>query len=317
MNIKDTFDLINFENSNINEKNKIASKIDNHLKNIGFLIVTNHGIKSNIIKNISLVLNSFFNKDQKFKNKFMAPYKGYPYGYFKSESEALAKSKGLDTPPDLKESFNGGPLKTPKGKISKDALDFCYLPTIWPDVDDFEKSWKNYYNEMENLSKRLMSVFAIALKLPSDYFTKFIDNPISALRALNYPLIQKEVLPKQQRAGAHTDYGSLTILLPLDSIQGLQIKNSNNRWVNVPNVKNSFIINIGDLMALWTNDRWTSTLHRVIPMNRHKERKTLVFFHQPNWDAKIKCLSSCVGEGSKYSEVFSGPYLMKKFKSTT
>ena len=170
---------------------------------------------------------------------------------------------------------------------------------------------------MENLSKRLMSVFAIALKLPSDYFTKFIDNPISALRALNYPLIQKEVLPKQQRAGAHTDYGSLTILLPLDSIQGLQIKNSNNRWVNVPNVKNSFIINIGDLMALWTNDRWTSTLHRVIPINRNKDRKTLVFFHQPNWDAKIKCLSSCVGEGSKYSEVFSGPYLMKKFKSTT
>ena len=125
------------------------------------------------------------------------------------------------------------------------------------------------------------------------------------------------MLPKKQRAGAHTDYGSLTILLPLDSIQGLQIKNSNNRWVNVPNVKNSFIINIGDLMALWTNDRWTSTLHRVIPMNRHKDRKTLVFFHQPNWDAKIKCLSSCVGEGSKYSEVFSGPYLMKKFKSTT
>ena len=116
MNIKDTFDLINFENSNINEKNKIASKIDNHLKNIGFLIVTNHGIKSNIIKNISLVLNSFFSKDQKFKNKFMAPYKGYPYGYFKSESEALAKSKGLDTPPDLKESFNGGPIKVPKGK---------------------------------------------------------------------------------------------------------------------------------------------------------------------------------------------------------
>jgi isopenicillin N synthase-like dioxygenase len=247
----------------------------------------------------------------------MAPFKGYPYGYFISESESLAKSKGFDTPPDLKESFNGGPIKQPKGKISKEALDFCYLPTIWPDVDNFEKSWKIYYNEMEKLSQRIMSVFAIALKLPSNYFAKFIDNPISALRALNYPLIKKEVLPNQQRAGAHTDYGSLTILLPLDSVQGLQIKNSNNRWVNVPNIKNSFIINIGDLMVLWTNDRWTSTLHRVIPIKRNNDRKTLAFFHQPNWDAKIKCLNSCLGEGSKYPEVFSGPYLMKKFKSTT
>ena len=317
MNINNTFDLINFENSNIIEKNKIASKIDDHLKDIGFLIVTNHGIKSNIIKNISLVLNSFFNEEQKFKNKFMAPYKGYPYGYFMSESETLAKSIGLDTPPDLKESFNGGPIKMPNGKISKEALDFCYLPNIWPDVDNFQNSWKIYYHEMEKLSQRLMSVLAIALKLPSDYFKRFIDNPISALRALNYPLIQKEVLPNQQRAGAHTDYGSLTILLSLDSIQGLQIKNSNNRWVNVPNIKNSFIINIGDLMALWTNDRWTSTLHRVIPIKRNNARKTLVFFHQPNWDAKINCLSSCIGEGSKYSEVISGPYLMKKFRSTT
>ena len=317
MNINDTFDLINFENSNINEKNKIASKIDNHLKSIGFLIVTNHGIENNIINNITSVLNIFFNKEQKFKNKFMAPFKGYPYRYFISESETLAKSKGFDTPPDLKESFNGGPIKQPKGKISKEALDFCYLPTIWPDVDNFEKSWKIYYNEMEKLSQRIMSVFAIALKLPSNYFAKFIDNPISALRALNYPLIKKEVLLNQQRAGAHTDYGSLTILLPLDSVQGLQIKNSNNQWVNVPNIKNSFIINIGDLMALWTNDRWTSTLHRVIPIKRNNDRKTLAFFHQPNWDAKIKCLSSCLGEGSKYPEVFSGPYLMKKFKSTT
>ena len=100
---------------------------------------------------------------------------------------------------------------------------------------------------------------------------------------------------------------------PIDNNLTYLIKSSR----QTTNVKNSFIINIGDLMALWTNDRWTSTLHRVIPINRNKYRKTLVFFHQPNWDAKIKCLSSCVGEGSKYSEVFSGPYLMKKFKSTT
>jgi len=311
-----TFDLLNFEKSSNEEKNKIASKIDKHLCHTGFLIVTNHGIKENIINNISLILNSFFQKEQSFKNKSMSQTKGYPYGYFMSGSEALAKSKGVSTPPDLKESFNGGPFKLPKGKISKEAKDFCYLPTIWPEIKNFRVFWEDYYSEMECLSQRIMSVFAIALNLPSNYFEKFINYPISALRALNYPPIKKELLPNQQRAGAHTDYGSLTILRPIDKIDGLQIQDAKNRWIDVPNIKNSFIINIGDLMALWTNDRWTSTLHRVIPKDRKNPRKTLVFFHQPNWDARITCLSSCIGKGKKYSEVLSGPYLLKKFRST-
>ena len=311
-----TFDLLNFEKSSNEEKNKIASRLDKHLSHTGFLIITNHGVKENIINNITNVLNSFFHKDQSFKNKSMSPIKGYPYGYFSPESETLAKSKGVITPPDLKESFNGGPLKLPNYKISKEAQEFCYLPTIWPEVPNFKLYWEDYYSEMENLSKRIMSVFAIALDLPSNFFEKFINYPISALRALNYPPIEKELLPNQQRAGAHTDYGSLTLLRPFDKIDGLQIKDMNNKWIEVPNIKNSFIINIGDLMALWTNDRWTSTLHRVIPKNNKTSRKTLVFFHQPNWDAKIKCLSSCVDTGEKYSEVISGPYLLEKFNST-
>ncbi len=70
-------------------------------------------------------------------------------------------------------------------------------------------------------------------------------------------------------------------------------------------------------MARWTNDRWSSTLHRVVPKNYSGSRKTLAFFHQPNWDAKIQCLESCKGERIKHLDVVSGPYLMQKFKSTT
>ena len=71
-------------------------------------------------------------------------------------------------------------------------------------------------------------------------------------------------------------------------------------------------------MAQWTNDRWGSTLHRVVPnINESFSRRTLVYFHQPNWEAKIKCLESCVGKGIKYPTVQSGPYLMGKFRSTT
>ena len=108
----------------------------------------------------------------------------------------------------------------------------------------------------------------------------------------------------------------MTILHSLNSIDGLQVKYENN-WIDVPDIENSFIINIGDLMARWTNDRWSSTLHRVVPKNYSGSRKTLAFFHQPDCDAKINCISSCIGNGIKYSEVKSGPYLMNKFNSTT
>ena len=312
----ETFDLLEFENANSHDKKLYAKKIDNHLQKIGFLIIINHGISKTCLNNISLVLDIFFNQNENFKKRFQAPYNGYPYGYFVSESETLAKSIGNNTPPDLKESFNGGPIRVPSKNISKEAFDFCYLPTIWPEIENFKKYWEIYYNEMENLAKRLMSVFAISLNLKANYFNKYINNPISALRALNYPKITKKVLPNQQRAGEHTDYGSLTILNSLNSIDGLQVKYEYD-WIDVPDIENSFIINIGDLMARWTNDRWSSTLHRVVPKNYSGSRKTLAFFHQPDWDAKINCISSCIDKGIKYSEVKSGPYLMNKFNSTT
>ena len=85
----------------------------------------------------------------------------------------------------------------------------------------------------------------------------------------------------------------------------------------------AFVINIGDLMARWTNDRWVSTLHRVVNPSAENggnaRRQSMAFFHQPNWDAEIRVLEACLGPGEtpKYAPVRSGPYLMSKFKSTT
>ena len=117
-------------------------------------------------------------------------------------------------------------------------------------------------------------------------------------------------------AGAHTDYGSLTILLPKDDTKGLQIQNLDGEWIDIPCDPNVFVVNIGDLMAQWTNDRWVSTLHRVVPNKNNPPRSSLAFFHQPNWDADIKCIECCKGDKIKYKPVKSGPYLMTKFKST-
>jgi isopenicillin N synthase-like dioxygenase len=175
---------------------------------------------------------------------------------------------------------------------------------------------------MEDLAARIMRLFAQALNLPEDYFAPFLDTPVSALRALNYP--EQAVAPKpgQFRAGAHTDYGSLTILLPQKGSKGLQIAASDGAWIEVPPIPNAFVINIGDLMQRWTNDRWHSTLHRVANPSPEDggltRRQSLAFFHQPNWFAEIACLDACLapGEAPKYAPVLSGPYLMGKFQAT-
>jgi isopenicillin N synthase-like dioxygenase len=140
------------------------------------------------------------------------------------------------------------------------------------------------------------------------------------MRALNYP--QQTAAPRagQLRAGAHTDYGSLTILLSEPGSGGLEIYTPEGEWLAVPCVPGAFIINIGDLLARWTNDRWVSTLHRVVcppPGERGSNRRqSIAFFHQPNWDAEISCLPSCLAPGAKakYATVTSGVHLREKFR---
>lgn len=107
---------------------------------------------------------------------------------------------------------------------NSDALGFCYQPTLWPDLPDFKEAWQAYYTAMGDLAARVMRALAVALGLADSHFDPFIGHPISALRALHYPAIISAPRDKQQRAGAHTDYGSLTILLPQPGSQGLQVQ---------------------------------------------------------------------------------------------
>lgn len=305
-----TFDLAGFEASKGAARAELATQLDGICKASGFLVLTGHGISHPVIHAVWHAAQSFFAQDAATKLAVKAPYAGYPYGYLGPDSEALAKSKGVETPPDLKESFNGGPLATPAG-ASADALAFCYQPTIWPALDGFRAAWEAYYAAMEDLAARIMRAFAAALSLPDDYFDAYIATPISALRALHYPATPKDVKHQQQRAGAHTDYGSLTILLPQAGSQGLQVQHGD-AWIDVPAPQDAFVINIGDLMARWTADKWVSTLHRVVAIQGQPARQSLAFFHQPDWDAQISPLDG----SDAYSAVKSGPYLMEKFKAT-
>jgi isopenicillin N synthase-like dioxygenase len=314
-------DLGEYAGQTVAGQARIAHRVDRICRETGFLAVAGHGVPQAAIDAVWAAARGFFDLPAAEKHA-VAPRPGDPYGYLGPGSEALAKSRGQDTPPDLKESFNGGPAAIPDGMDDADALAFCYAPTPWPAAPaGFRAAWQAYYREMEALAARIMQVFAVALEMAPDYFAPFIDAPISALRALNYPAQDRPPKAGQMRAGAHTDYGSLTILLPEPGSRGLEVQTPQGRWRAVPPIPGAFVINIGDLMQRWTNDRWRSTLHRVVlpPEMAGKRRQSLAFFHQPNWLAKVACLPSCTDADAPpaHAPVLSGPYLMDKFRAAT
>jgi isopenicillin N synthase-like dioxygenase len=306
------FNLAAYDAAEMDVRTAMAAEVDQICRETGFLVLEGHGVSEEVIAGIWGKANEFFALPEWEKARVAPPRSGDPYGWLGPRKEALAKSRGEDTPPDLKESFNGGPGAVPEGLDDADALAFCYAPTPWPDLPGFRDAWQAYYAEMESLAARVMTVFAAALQLPDDFFAPYIDAPISALRALHYPATEGAAEVGQQRAGAHSDYGSLTILLPQPGSRGLEIVTPGGGWKEVPAEPGCFVINIGDLMARWTADRWVSTLHRVVAHPGQPARQSLAFFHQPNWFAEIAPLDG----SDRYPPVHSGPYLMDKFRAT-
>ena len=137
------FDLAAFEQAGAERRRALGREVDDICRSTGFLAVANHGVAQGVIDSVWGKAKAFFDLPFEEKEKAKAPFKGYPYGYLGPELEALAKSRNVDTPPDLKESFNGGPAVTPPGVTDADALSFCYAPTIWPEnPQGFVEAWR-------------------------------------------------------------------------------------------------------------------------------------------------------------------------------
>jgi isopenicillin N synthase-like dioxygenase len=316
-------DLLPFAAAAEPDKRAIGRRIDEVCRATGFLAITGHGVPPEVIARAWDTARAFFDLPVEQKLRAKMPYEGYPYGYGGMQSETLAKSLGEETPPDLKETFSIGPLEVRPHDGNEPYAEFRYARNLWPtEPAGFQEVWSAYYREMSALAVRIMRAFAVALGLPESFFDAVIDQPISAVRALNYPHQTAAPKPGQLRAGAHSDYGSLTILLADSAPGGLEILSPQKEWQAVPVVEGAFIVNIGDLMARWTNDRWISTVHRVVnpppDAQGSTRRQSVAFFHQPNWDAQITCIPTCLasGEKPKYPPVRSGEYLMQKFQST-
>ncbi|MDE1995054.1 MAG: isopenicillin N synthase family oxygenase, partial [Rhizobiaceae bacterium] len=186
-------------------------------------------------------------------------------------------------------------------------------PNQWPDealLPDFRATIENYVTEMSTLARKMVRAIALSLNLPSDSLDECFQDPTTFLRLLHYP-----TQPQEEGlfgSAPHTDYGFIT-LLAQDNVGGLEVKNKAGDWVPAPPVPDSFVMNVGDILARWSNDVFVSTPHRVI--NRTgRERYSQPFFFDPSMSEMIEALDVCVPAGSepKYPPVQYGDYLMER-----
>ena len=318
-------DIAPFRAGGPNEKKSVAAQVNSACRDIGFLIIKGHGVPQPLITAMKDVSRAFFDLPLEEKARYARPAVDVLRGYIGLNQESLARSRDHTADEtDLNESFMIGPVDTPPADYAfAPAAGKHFAPNIWPSAPaELRQVWTEYFRAMGSLAQILMRIFAVALELEETYFDSKIDRHISRLRVRNYPAQLTPPAPGTIRAGAHSDYGSLTILATEDRPRGLQVCNAEGQWVDVPIVPDCFIINIGDLLAHWTNDTWVSTLHRVMnpPLDAGAgaRRQSLVFFHNPNYDAEISCIPTVVNDGElpKYAPTTSGDYLRSLFVAT-
>jgi len=313
-------DMARYYGGDAAAKRQLAREVDAGCRDTGFLTVEGHGIPAALTDSVIRVARQFFALPLEEKLVFRGPPDTQLRGYAPFMAHRLARSRGVEAPPDLREAYSlGRPSILPGHPVADPDAAAFYRPNVWPDRPaDFRAFYTDYYTQIDRLARDLMRVFALALDLPEIYFDDKIDDHFAALNTFFYPAQTDRPQDGQFRAGAHSDFGSLTILLQEAHAGGLEVMGKDGAWHYVPPQPGRFVINIGDLMAQWTNDRWCSTLHRVVnPPGQAvtpQSRVSVGFFCHPNFDTMIQCLPSCLdAEGqSKYPPVKAGAYMRRK-----
>jgi isopenicillin N synthase-like dioxygenase len=296
----------------------VAAEIDRTCRESGFLVVTGHGVDPDLVERLHAVTIELFTQPAEWKEQWDCSTDAMGLRGFYRVPSYVSAGEDVATAPDVCELFTmcrlGEPGVAERAGLG-DASDRYGSPNIWPDRPaDLRATWLEYYAVMEDLAADLMRLFALGLGLDEHVFDATIDEHITNLTANYYPPVDHDPLPDQYRKGPHSDWGTLTILYQ-DGTGGLEVVDRRTGgWIDVPVIPGTFVVNIGDLMARWTNDHWNSTKHRVrVPPAelRAIPRVSIPFFHHPNYDAVVECLPSCTSPGDppKYPPVTAGAYL--------
>jgi isopenicillin N synthase-like dioxygenase len=289
------------------EQQQISQEIFAACHQVGFLYLQHHGLDSRLLDQAFAQTQQLFALPTAIKRSLAWSEAASNRGYIAVERERLDPTQ----PGDLKEAFNIGP----EIQMWDDATE----ANEWlPEDATFRAVMRQFFKSCCQLEERVLRAVAIALQLPADFFLPTHRQYSNILRLLHYPPTQQQPKLGQIRAGAHTDYGSITLLFQ-DAVGGLEIQTTSGDWIAAPPIPNTVIVNLGDLMQRWTNDVFCSTRHRVgLPTRSGRSRYSIAFFCHPNDDSDITCLPSCQSpeQPPRYPPISARDYLLSRLQAT-
>lgn len=259
----------------------------------GFFYAVRHGVPADLIAGQFAAARALFDLPLVDKLALASANSPAGNGYDPLRSQILQKGAASD----LKESFHAGPeLPDTHPYVAKGYPRYGHnqWSAALPQV---RRQSLAYFVAAEALGLRIMSLIARSLDLAPDHFVPFHGVPMSDLRMLHYPAVTVDPADGTQfGAGAHQDWGGITLLVQ-DDVGGLEIETPEGDFIAAPPLADSFVVNIGQLIARWTNGHYRSNVHRVLANGTGRSRYSVPFFFNPDFEAVISCLPGCSGPG--------------------
>lgn len=274
--------------------------------NTGFFYVSNHGVPQQIIDSVFDATRRYMSlpMEERLKDKIDERFRR---GFMPIGVTQLPGHK-----PDLKESYELG-IDLPLTDADVASGRPLHGPNHWPaDKPWLRSAAMDYLHSTTELGKNLLKIFAVAVGEEKGYFLQYAKKPMVLARLFHYPP-QQSFTNLELGAAAHTDYGMLT-LLAQDPIGGLELRTRSGEWVAAPYIEGTLVINLGDLVKIWTNDFYVSNLHRVA--NRTgKERYSIPTFFNLDYETPVACLPEFapIDGLPKHAPIKSGDYLVSRF----
>jgi isopenicillin N synthase-like dioxygenase len=277
-----------------------GASIDAALAKVGFLQLANIGIDPAELSEVFEESRAFFHGAAGEKRRYAYRSAAENFGY----QGMLEENLDPGAPADLKETF------TMRNIVSKPLA-----PERWPSAR-FRDVMIRFYANALACAHAVQQVMAVELGLPEKFFVRSHAGDNVTLRLLHYPGSATPTLdPSQLGAGAHTDYGFMTLLFQRN-VGGLQVLDRSDAWIDVPPRHDAVIVNSGDLLERWTNGKYRSTKHRVIAGDQ--DRLSIAMFVDPDPDTVVEALPSCVAASnpSRFAPTSAGAHLQSKLEAT-